>query len=355
MLQKYNTAEEDLKMDVKQIIRLIVLKLLSAAIALTVLAGLLFRRWRSGGNYFKIKPRPTPPSILNDKKWGTHRYMSLKKQGIRLHYVEKGNSDNPLIVCLHGFPECWFSWRHQLENLSDKYWVVAVDMRGYADSDKPSAKSAYDIALLVEDIREFILGLGQDKCVLMAHDWGGAIAWQLVLRYPELFHAHVSCNGPHPVAFMKAFRKSWKQLFMSWYMVFFQTPYIPELSLRVKDLEIFEKAFRGGQYKEAYPDNVIEAYKYYYAQKGALTPPINYYRNIDFGRGTENIPKVTVPTLIIWGSKDAYLVKEMAILAGAECETSVVKYLDNATHWVQQDEPQQVNSIVREYLASKSL
>ncbi|XP_068249626.1 epoxide hydrolase 1-like isoform X3 [Palaemon carinicauda] len=345
-------------MNIKQIIGLIILRLLSTVIALVVLAGLLYRRWRNGKDYFAVKPRPTPPSLISDEKWGTHKYMHLKKQGIRLHYVEKGNSNNPLILCLHGFPECWFSWRHQLENLSDKYWVVAVDMRGYADSDKPSAKSAYDITLLVEDIKEFILALGksdQDKCVVMAHDWGGAIAWQLVMKYPELFHSHISCNGPHPVAFMKVMRKSWKQALMSWYMVFFQTPYIPELSISVNDLEMFNKSFRGEHNKEAFPDDVMEVYKYYFSQKGALTPPINYYRNIDFGRGTENIPVVTVPTLIIWGSKDAYLSKEMAILAGAECETSVVKYIDSATHWVQQDEPQQVNRFIREYLASKSL
>lgn len=338
----------------KQVLARIGIQLLSTLISLVILLGLLIKRLIVGKDFFNIKPRPNPPSILTDPKWGTHHFVSLKTQGIRLHYVEAGDRQKPLIVCVHGFPECWFSWRHQLQHLSQNYWVVAVDLRGYGDSDKPSKTSDYDTNLLVEDLHQFILALGKDKCTLLAHDWGGALAWQLVLKYPQLFNYHINCNGPHPTAFKKHMDSSWKQKFMSWYIIFFQTPWIPELYISCEDLKGLEEIFRGNNNNvEAFPDEVIEAFKYHYSKKGALTPPINYYRNIDFTAFDVKIPKVTVPTLIIWGVDDIALGKELAILAVSECESAELKFVEGASHWVQQDKPKEVNSYILEYLSSQ--
>ncbi|KAK7070664.1 Epoxide hydrolase 4 [Halocaridina rubra] len=327
---------------------------LSTIINLFILGGLLIKRLIVGKDFFHVKPRPVPPSILTDKKWGMHSYMSLKTQGIKLHYVEAGDRQNPLIVCVHGFPECWFSWRHQLQELSQNYWVVAVDMRGYADSDKPSKLSDYKTNTLTEDLRQFVLALGKDKCILMAHDWGAALAWRLVIQYPELFSAHINLNGPHPSVFAKHLQSSWRQKLMSWYMLFFQFPWIPELAISVQDLKMFEDMFKGMKKNDEDYDAVIEGFKYYFSQKGALTPPLNYYRNIDFASIAEKIPKVKVPTLIIWGVNDIALSKDLAIKAVDECETAELKFVEDATHFVQQDKPQEVNAYILDYLSHRN-
>lgn len=338
----------------KQVLARIGIQLLSTLISLVILLGLLIKRLIVGKDFFNIKPRPNPPSILTDPKWGTHHFVSLKTQGIRLHYVEAGDHQKPLIVCIHGFPECWFSWRHQLQHLSQNYWVVAVDLRGYGDSDKPSWISDYDRMVLVEDLRQFVLTLGKEKCTLLAHDWGGVLAWQLVIKYPQLFNNHINCNAPHPTVFQKHLASSWTQKFMSWYIIFFQTPWIPELAFTAEDLKLFEKVFRGKNNNvQAYPDEVIEAYKYYFSQKGAFTPPINYYRRLDFTAVREEVPKVTVPTLIIWGVDDTALSKDLAIQAVSECKSAELKFVEGATHFVQQDKPAEVNSYILKYLSAK--
>nr|XP_053634009.1 epoxide hydrolase 4-like [Cherax quadricarinatus] len=329
------------------------IRLISLAISVVVLVGLLRRRWKVGKQFFYVKPRPTPPPILTDPQWGTHAYVDLKEQGIKLHYVEAGDRKNPLIVFVHGFPEFWFSWRHQLKHFSQKYWVVAVDMRGYGESDKPSSKSQYNTDLLIQDLRYFVLALGK-KCTLVAHDWGAVLAWQLVTLHPELFTAHISLNGPHPGAYQKYIRKSFTQLRMSWYICFFQTPWIPELMLRSHDLQSLEKMFRGTKKNVlAFPDDVIEAFKYYYSQKGAFTPPINYYRNIVIGDSRKlPVSKIRVPTLVIWGTDDLALSKPLAKLSSQECESGELKFVEGASHWVQQDSPDIVNTLIQQYLDS---
>ncbi|XP_045615306.1 epoxide hydrolase 4 [Procambarus clarkii] len=329
----------------------VVVQMVSLAISTVVVVGLFWRRITVGKQFFQVKARPTPPSILNDPQWGTHTYMNLKEQGIKLHYVEAGDPQNPLILFVHGFPECWFSWRHQLKHFSKNFWVVAVDMRGYGNSDKPSKTSQYNTDLLVQDLRHFVIALGKDKCTLVAHDWGAVLAWRLVSLYPELFSSHISLNGPHPTAFTKCLRQSFKQIFMSWYVFFFQTPLVPELVIRAQDLKVLEKMFRGNNNNvEAFPDDVIEAYKYYYSQKGALTPPINYYRNIKFGELHQVYPKIKVPTLIIWGTEDLALSKSIPKLSAEECESCDVKFVEGASHWVQQDNPDMVNALIDQYI-----
>ncbi|CAL4084873.1 unnamed protein product [Meganyctiphanes norvegica] len=335
---------------VSKIIGAVVLQVISTCLSVMVLGSILLKWFKVGNAIFSSKPRPTPPTILEDPKWGSHGYITLKKQAIKIHYVEKGDRGNPLMLCLHGFPEFWFSWRYQLAEFSSKYWVVAVDMRGYGDSDKPSQCSAYEIEHLVEDIKQMVLELGKEKCILMAHDWGGAIAWRVVNSHPDLFEHHISFNGPHPGAYMEHAKSSFKQMCMSWYMIFFRTPWVPEFWISNNDFEFFGPVFRGEKNNtEAFPNEVIDAYKYNYSKKGALTPPINYYRSIDFNRN-DKISRTTVPTLIIWGTDDMALGKPMAAYALKWCESAQLKYIEGASHWVQQEEPDKVNSLVWEYL-----
>ena len=308
---------------------------------------LLLKLIFNGRQYFAVKERPTPPSIMKDSRWGTHRFLRLPQQKIRLHYVEKGNKDNPLMLCLHGFPECWFSWRETLVEFSDKYWVVAVDMRGYGESDKPERVKDYDVHTLVEDIREFIQVLGKEKSILVAHDWGGALAWNLAAKYPELFERHINVNSPHPGVKKQLIKTSPDQIFRSWYMVFFQLRYIPELLLRSNDFRIFNNIFQRSENKMT-PEEV-EVYKYYYSQSKALSAPINYYRQ-NFFYQEKNLPKVSVNSLIIWGTDDHALSRKIPELTFQFCEQLQVQYLQNCGHNVMQEKPKEAHTYMRKFL-----
>ncbi|KAB7503736.1 Epoxide hydrolase 4, partial [Armadillidium nasatum] len=152
-------------------------------------------------------------------------YLLIKDRGVKLHYVEAGDTSMPLLLCLHGFPECWFSWRHQLKEFSSQFRVVAVDLRGYGDSDKTKRVSDYSFSETVEDIKSFIQELEpvDGKCSLMGHDWGGTLAWKFVEKYPHLIHRHISINSPHSDVMAQLLKSNFSQLKKFWcvYMIFF--------------------------------------------------------------------------------------------------------------------------------------
>ena len=129
----------------------------------------------------------------------TWQHSYLKTNGIRLHYVTDGSGE--LMLMLHGFPEFWYSWRHQIKEFSEDYKVVALDLRGYNDSDKPAAPSAYAMSELLADVKGAIEALGYGTCILVAHDWGGAIAWQFAYAYPDMVSKLIVMNLPHPAKF----------------------------------------------------------------------------------------------------------------------------------------------------------
>ena len=166
------------------------------------------------------------------------RHRRLAGAGVRLHAVEvAGGAEQgarPLMLFLHGFPEFWYSWRHQLRAFADDYYVVAPDMRGYNQSDKPRGRRAYRLDVLVEDVRALIEDLGYERCVLVGHDWGGAVAWQFAYTYPEMLERLVVMNLPHPVRFYEGL-STLAQLRRSWYILFFQLPWLPEKVLSRRD------------------------------------------------------------------------------------------------------------------------
>ncbi|CAL4076460.1 unnamed protein product [Meganyctiphanes norvegica] len=341
---------------VKKVLSKILIHVLSLIIC-SLLSFLTLLKWFKVGNaLFHVKPRPTPPAILQDEKWGTHGYLNLKSQGIKIHYVENGDRSKPLIVCFHGFPEFWFSWRYQLEEFSSDHWVVAVDMRGYGDSDKPSSLSDYTLDKLIEDARQIVLELGKlkgidwdkERCTIMAHDWGGALAWLLVSLYPHLFDYHISLNGPHITALNIHKQSSIKQKLMSWYMILFQTPWVPELILRANDLQMFDQMAEPMRNRDKmFNKDIIEAYKYSFGKTWAFTGPLNYYRNM--GAAEKTYPKVSVPSLIIWGTEDKALAKPIAELSAAQCENAQIEWVENTGHWVQMEEYEHANKLIRDY------
>uniref|UniRef100_A0A914UI71 AB hydrolase-1 domain-containing protein n=1 Tax=Plectus sambesii TaxID=2011161 RepID=A0A914UI71_9BILA len=178
-------------------------------------------------DFFTQKKRERPPKVLDG--WN---HDSVKLSDVTLHYVHAGSTDKPLMLMVHGFPEFWYSWRYQIRHFQSKYRVVAVDLRGYNESDKPSGIANYSAARIGQDLQELVIALGYKSCVLLAHDWGGAIAWGVAARYPEIVDRLVICNCPHPKGMQKAIQSDRGQLLKSWYMFFFQCPILPELMFK---------------------------------------------------------------------------------------------------------------------------
>ena len=282
---------------------------------------------------------------------GSWQHECIVTNGVNLHYVTQGSG--PLMLMLHGFPEFWYSWRHQIPEFAANFKVVAPDLRGYNDSEKPASQSAYVINELVRDVEGIIRGLGYEKCVLVAHDWGGAIAWNFAYDYPEMVERLIIMNCPHLAKFSEGLRTP-QQLLRSWYMFFFQLPLIPELFLQAQDYQFIENAFKGMAInKSAFSREDIDAYKDAAAKRGALRAMINYYRNIlSSAMFNRNWSILEVPTLMIWGEEDTALGKELTYGTEAYVKDFQIKYIPNCSHWVQQEQPQLVNQYMRDFLSA---
>lgn len=280
---------------------------------------------------------------------GTWQDEYVFSNGVRLHYVTQG--EGPLLLMLHGFPEFWYSWRHQIPEFAKDHKVVALDLRGYNKSDKPREQSAYVMSEFVNDIKGVIQALGYDRCVLVGHDWGGAIAWNFAYAHPEMVEQLVVLNIPHPAKFAEGLRTP-QQLLRSWYALAFQLPLLPELLLQAFDYEAIAQAFTGMTIDQStFTPADLEAYKDAAAQRGALTAMINYYRN------SSNILRqewslLEVPTLMIWGEEDKALGKELTYGTQEFVRDFQIRYIPNCSHWVQQEKPELVNQYIREFLAS---
>lgn len=284
-------------------------------------------------------------AVLN----GTWQHEYITTNGIRLHYVTQG--EGPLMLMLHGFPEFWYSWRHLIPEFAKDYKVVALDLRGYNESDKPQQQSAYVMSEFVKDVEGVIKGLGYDRCVLVGHDWGGAIAWNFAYAYPEMLERLIVLNMPHPAKFADGLRTP-QQLLRSSYAFFFQLPVLPELLIQSSDYGAIESAFKGmAVNKSAITQADIEAYKDAASRRGALTAMLNYYRNAFPSMTLRDWSVLQVPTLMIWGEEDTALGKELTYGTEKYVRDFQIRYIPNCSHWVQQEQPELVNRYMREFLA----
>ncbi|BAZ28397.1 alpha/beta hydrolase fold protein [Cylindrospermum sp. NIES-4074] len=284
-------------------------------------------------------------TVIQDS-W-THAYINTN--GVKLHYVTQG--EGPLMLMLHGFPEFWYSWRHLIPEFAKDFKVVALDLRGYNDSDKPQAQSAYAMDELVKDVAGVIQGLGYQECILVGHDWGGAIAWNFAYAHPDMVEKLIVLNLPHPAKFVEGLRTP-QQLLRSTYIFLFQLPWLPELLLQALDYEAIAKVIQGTAVnKSAFTPADLDAYKDAAAKRGALTAMLNYYRNIVHLLTTKTSWRVLeVPTLLIWGANDVALGKELTYGTAAYVRDLQIKYIANSGHWVQQEQPELVTQYMQEFL-----
>ena len=284
-------------------------------------------------------------AVLNE----TWQHQYITSNGIRLHYVTQG--EGSLMLMLHGFPEFWYSWRHQIPEFAKDYKVVALDLRGYNESDKPQQQSAYIMSEFVKDVEGVIRGLGYDRCVLVGHDWGGIIAWNFAYAYPEMLERLILMNIPHPAKFAEGLRTP-QQLLRSSYAFFFQLPVLPELLIQSLDYRAIESALKGmATNKSTFTQSDIEAYKDAASRRGALTAMLNYYRNAFTNVLSTDWSVLQVPTLMIWGEEDTALGKELTYGTEKYVRDFQIRYIPNCSHWVQQEQPALVNQYIREFLA----
>ncbi|VXD24330.1 conserved hypothetical protein [Planktothrix serta PCC 8927] len=279
----------------------------------------------------------------------------ITTNGVKLHYVTQG--EGPLMVLLHGFPEFWYSWRYQIPEFAQAYQVVAVDLRGYNESEKPKELSAYSLKELVLDVKGLIAGLGYDECVLVGHDWGGAIAWSFAYTYPQMLSKLIVLNLPHPTKFKQGF---WTidQLQKSWYIFFFQLPFFPELWLQADDYRVIGELFaKMAIDKNTFSQADLDIYKDAAAKRGALTAMVNYYRNLfpSFLTTQKTQGLLNVPTLMIWGENDLALGQELTYGTEEYVRDFQIRYIPNCSHWVQQERPELVNQYMWEFLNAEPI
>ena len=278
-----------------------------------------------------------------------HQYAIVN--GIRMHYVEQGT--RPLVVPPHGFPKFWYSWRKQIPALAAAgFRVVAPDQRGYNLTDKPRGVSSYNMGKLTADVAALIRHLGESEADIVGHDWGGGVAWAFAMAYPAMTRRLIVLNCPHPAAMARGLRTA-RQLLRSWYIFYFQIPYLPEAGFRFGSYRAIDQAFRGWAIrKDTFSDDDIRAYKEAAAQPGALTAAINWYRAAFRGglRWTRPMPDITAPTLVIWAEEDRALGKELTYRMDRWVQNLTIKYVPKTSHWVQQEQPGLVNSYLLEFL-----
>lgn len=312
------------------------------------------------------RPSPATPGADGDPKEWRHETVHL--DGVSLHYVRvdpdpadvDGESAPPLVVCLHGFPEFWYAWRHQLSPLADAgFRVVAPDMRGYNRSSKPAGVASYRPGKLVGDVRGLVEHLGYARTHLVGHDWGGLVAWETAIRDPDLLDRLVVLNAPHPECYRRTLRRSPRQVLRSWYAVAAQVPWLPERLLRANDLAAVGRMLADTARPGAFSEADIQRYKRAMATEGTMTAALNYYRaqfREGVGRelralvGRDRDTTVRVPTMVVWGEQDRALGIEL--LDGLETFVPDlrVERLPEASHWVQADAPDRVTDLLLDFL-----
>lgn len=277
----------------------------------------------------------------------------VEANGLTFEVAEAGEGKR-LALCLHGFPELHYSWRHQMPVLAGMgYRVWAPNMRGYGATDRPEGTHAYRLEHLAADVATLIDASGAEEVTLIAHDWGAIVAWYFAIRKVRPLKALVILNVPHPLCGRREM-KHWRQLRKSWYIFFFQIPGLPERMLGRSRAAPIARIFRDSAVnQDRFTAAEVEPYRAAAARPGAMTAMLNYYRALlrtpdirAIGDG-----RVDVPTLMLWGEQDVAI--SIEVLDGTEqyVPDLTVKRFPHASHWVQQDIPDQINAALIEWLA----
>lgn len=252
--------------------------------------------------------------------------------------------DGPLVVFLHGFPESRLSWKRHLPSLGDAgFRAVAPDLRGYGDSPKPHGIDAYLMTEVVADVAELIESLGDAPCVVVGHDWGAVVAWNLAMMRPDLVRKLAIINVPHPAAIKRELARSSRQKIHLLYQLFFQLPVLPELFMRVFGRALLR---RGGRFTN--DETKVYARQW---RNGSLTPMLNYYRALRRSQGMMRrlLRRIEVPTLILWSEHEPVFLASALEDLGEWVTDVRIEKIAGAGHFAQRDAPEAVAKLVIEF------
>ena len=287
-----------------------------------------------------------------------HAYADLAN-GMRLHYVTAGSG--PLLVFVHGFPEFWYEWKEQLAEFSRDHRAVALDMRGYNLSSKPEQVADYRAGLLIEDLRLFVDHLGSKPCVMVAHDWGGAVGWNVANQLPQLAKKLAIINSPHPGTFLRDLQKDPRQQAASQYMNFLIRP-DAEQQLRQNDYEMLWGFFTRWGGAPWLTESVKEQYRAVW--DASLNGGLNYYRASplrpprpeDPAAAKITLPRemltVDLPTLVVWGMEDAALLPGLVEGLDEYIPHLTLEKVEGASHWIIHERPQLIAQHLARFLAA---
>jgi pimeloyl-ACP methyl ester carboxylesterase len=278
--------------------------------------------------------------------------LFFQNVSVRLHAVAAGPNDGPVAVLLHGFPEFWYGWHRQIEPLANAgFRVIVPDQRGYNLSSKPFGVASYALTALVSDVIAIADQLGQEKIFLAGHDWGAAVAWSTALLHPHRVAKLAVLNVPHPTVMRRRLSTHLRQMLRSWYIFFFQLPYLPEAFFSAFHFRIGARSLRSSSRPGTFSTEDLAQYRAAWSQPGALTAMINWYRALF--RVPTKFPDRTVhvPTRILWGELDAFLLLEMAHESLRYCANAELFTFANATHWLQHEEPARVSQLLIEFFS----
>jgi len=279
------------------------------------------------------------------------RKRFVATNGVRLHVVEAGPEDGPPLVLLHGFPEFWFGWRHQIGPLAEAgFRLIVPDQRGYNLSERPSKISDYRIDRLGLDVIGLLDALEIERASVASHDWGAVVGWWLGIAHPERLERLAIMNVPHPLVMRRFLKRSFAQIRRSWYVFFFQLPWLPEYWLSRRDFRIARLFLQASSPRGTFSRDDLMRYREAWDQPGGLKPMLHWYRAAL--RRAPRVPgdaRVRVPTLILWGTADVALGREMVPPSAEFCDEAEVIYLEGVSHWVQHEANETVNRHLLEF------
>ena len=277
-------------------------------------------------------------------------HLNFQNGEIHLNAVAAGPKNGPVVVLLHGFPEFWYSWRKQIDPLAAAgFRVIVPDQRGYNKSSKPARAKSYALSLLTSDVIAIADQLSCKRIFLAGHDWGAAVAWATALKYPNRVARLAILNVPHPSVMRRYLATNRRQLRRSWYMFFFQLPWVPELFFSAFQFHIGARTLVRSSRPGTFSPDDLAQYREAWSQPGAMTAMINWYRAAFRFRTRFADSIVRVPTRILWGVRDAFLMQEMAQDSLRYCADAELFTLADATHWLQHEQPARVSELLIEF------
>ena len=293
------------------------------------------------------------------------RRVALSTGGT-LNVALAGNPANPAVILLHGFPESHRTWRDIAPKLEDDFYLVMPDQRGFGASDRPQEVEAYRADVLIGDIFALADALALDRFTLVGHDWGGAISWAAALRGDPQLIALAIVNAPHPVIFQKSLIEDFAQRVASQYISAFRTPGFERMVERMGYEAFFDKSFGAHVDLSIIPEAEKQQYLAAWSQPGALTAMLNWYRGsqlvvpppgatVALPDWLSNpFPKVTVPTLVVWGMKDPALLPVQLDGLDQQVEDLRIVRIPEAGHFAPWEAPDEVAAVLAPFLAEVS-